>query len=180
MSVQTIKDLIDAGAEPVIIFEALCQQERYDVNEVAYLAGITAKLPPVVRNVPYAAQEGTNLTCTMGEWVGEPTSYAYQWQVDGVAGATGTPLAVTAADNGKVFTCIVSATNANGVTAAPPSNAVTVSGAVVMEAQAAHPHAPAKAKPNGDPKSDQGADHKAEQHGRMPSRHDEPKNKGHS
>jgi hypothetical protein len=169
MSVQTIKDLIDAGAEPVIIFEALCQQERYDVNEVAYLAGITAKLPPVVRNVPYAAQEGTNLTCTMGEWVGEPTSYAYQWQVDGVAGATGTPLAVTAADNGKIYTCVVTATNANGVTAAPPSNAVTVSGAVVMEAQAAAPHHEAPKAKHEEAKNDHP--------GRMPARHDEPKNK---
>jgi hypothetical protein len=169
MSVQTIKDLIDAGAEPVIIFEALCQQERYDVNEVAYLAGITAKLPPVVKNVPYAAQEGTNLTCTMGEWVGEPTSYAYQWEADGAAVGTGTPYAVTAADNGKVFTCIVTATNANGQTAAPASNAVTVSGAVVMEAQAAAPHHEAPKAKHEDTKNDHG--------GRMPSRHEEPKNK---
>jgi hypothetical protein len=173
MSVQTIKDLIDAGAEPVIIFEALCQQERYDVNEVAYLAGITAKLPPVVKQTPFAAQEGSAVSCTMGEWTGEPTSYAYQWEADGAAVGTGTPYAVTTADNGKVFTCIVSATNANGVTAAPASNAVTVSGAVVMEATAA---AHATAPKHEEPKTKH-EDAKNDQHGRMPARHDEPKTK---
>jgi hypothetical protein len=135
-------------------------------------------------------QDGTNLTCTMGEWVGEPTSYAYQWQVDGVAGATGTPLAVTAADNGKIYTCVVTATNANGVTAAPPSNAVTISGAAVTEAKAVPPHqaapvpapaTPTRAEAKAEAKAEADAKHEAEakheQHGRMPARHDEPKGK---
>jgi hypothetical protein len=75
-------------------------------------------------------QVGSELTCTMGNWEGmqaEPHSYAYAWQLDGadITGGTAT-LPVVAADVGKSATCVVSATNAAGTTAAPPSNAVVV------------------------------------------------------
>jgi predicted fused transcriptional regulator/phosphomethylpyrimidine kinase len=63
----------------------------------------------------------------MGNWTGEPTSYAYAWQIDGAAAGTGTAdYAVQAGDVGKSATCVVTATNAAGSTAAPPSVGVVV------------------------------------------------------
>jgi hypothetical protein len=83
--------------------------------------------PPVNVDVPHVQQEGDTLTCTMGNWEGEPTGYTYQWQLDGadITGGTAT-LPIMADDVGKTATCVVSATNALGTTAAPPSNGVVV------------------------------------------------------
>jgi hypothetical protein len=165
MGVETIKDLVGAGAPPDQIYQAVCQQERYDSVEVLAILGIkhVDVNPPTNTTVPYAAQDNAEVTCTMGEWLGEPTSYAYQWQADGVDVGTGTPYVVTAADEGKVFTCVVSATNANGTGVAPASNAVTVTAPVSRSASKT------------EHKTE--AEHKNEQHGRMPARHDEPKGK---
>ena len=41
--------------------------------------------PPANVDVPHVQQAGDTLTCTMGNWDGEPTGYAYQWQLDGAA-----------------------------------------------------------------------------------------------
>jgi hypothetical protein len=82
---------------------------------------------PTVVDVPLVTQSGSTLNCTMGNWTGEPTSYAYQWKLDGVDAGTGTAdYAVQAGDVGKAATCTVTATNAAGSTAAPVSNSVTV------------------------------------------------------
>ena len=82
---------------------------------------------PVNRDVPAVTQSGSTLSCTMGNWEGEPTSYAYQWKIDGVDAGTGTAdYAVQAGDVGKMATCVVTATNAHGSTAAPPSVGVVV------------------------------------------------------
>jgi hypothetical protein len=69
---------------------------------------------------------GGTLTCTMGNWTGEPTGYSYQWQSDGadiVGGSTPTYVVVEE-DIGHSLACVVTATNASGSTRAPPSNAV--------------------------------------------------------
>jgi len=73
---------------------------------------------------------GETLTCTKGNWHGEPTGYAYAWKSDGaaIAGTTGDSYVVAAGDVGKSITCLVTATNAAGSTQAPPSNAVSVGG----------------------------------------------------
>jgi hypothetical protein len=82
---------------------------------------------PVNRDVPHVSQAGDTLNCTMGNWEGEPTSYGYQWKIDGaVVGTDAATHTVTAADIGKAATCVVTATNAHGSTAAPPSNEVTI------------------------------------------------------
>lgn len=82
---------------------------------------------PVNRDVPYAEQSGASLTCTMGNWDGEPDSYDYQWKRDGIdTGAGEATLPVTQADIDHAFTCVVTAHNAQGSTEAPPSNVVTV------------------------------------------------------
>lgn len=83
--------------------------------------------PPGNVDVPHVNQDGDTLACTMGNWSGEPTGYAYQWQLDGNdAGTDSDTLVVTAGDVGKTATCVVTATNDLGSTAAPPSNGVVV------------------------------------------------------
>jgi hypothetical protein len=82
---------------------------------------------PVNTAVPLVTQSGTTLSCTMGIWEGEPTSYSYAWQIDGTAaGSDAATYEVQAGDVGKAATCTVTATNAAGSTAAPVSNSVTV------------------------------------------------------
>jgi hypothetical protein len=82
---------------------------------------------PTNVDVPYASQSGSTLTCTMGNWEGEPTEYWYQWKLDGANAGTNAPnYAVQPADVGKSATCTVTARNAQGETVAPPSNAVVV------------------------------------------------------
>jgi hypothetical protein len=77
---------------------------------------------PVNTTLPAVTQAADTLTCTMGEWTGEPTTYSYQWKVDGtVVGTDAATHTVTSADAGKAASCIVTATNAMGSTAAPPS-----------------------------------------------------------
>jgi hypothetical protein len=86
--------------------------------------------PPVNVHVPYLSGEGVVgevLSCTMGEWTGEPDSYIYQWKRDGddVSG-DGDTYEVTTEDTGCAISCVVIATNDKGSTEAPPSNAVLV------------------------------------------------------
>lgn len=117
--------------------------ESIDANALLPIGGIGAedagtrtvirRLPsaglggPTNVDVPYASQTGSTLTCTMGNWEGEPTEYWYQWKLDGAnAGTNAANYAVQPADVGKSATCIVTARNAQGETAAPPSNAVVV------------------------------------------------------
>ena len=86
-----------------------------------------AAAPPVNVDVPYVEAMGQTASCTMGNWNGEPTSYAYAWQRDGMAisGATAASYPMVAADSGKAIGCIVTATNSAGSTAAPLSNTIT-------------------------------------------------------
>jgi len=84
--------------------------------------------PPVVRDVPAMWQEGPLLTCTMGNWEGEPTQYTYDWHRDGafVVGGASNNYTVLTEDVGTTFTCVVTASNGSGATQAPPSNGVVV------------------------------------------------------
>ena len=77
--------------------------------------------------MPAVTQAADTLTCTMGTWTGEPTSYDYQWKADGAAAGTDAAThTVTTDDVGKAATCIVTATNVTEPTAAPPSPDVTI------------------------------------------------------
>ena len=73
--------------------------------------------PPVV---------GTVVSVTNGNWTGTPTGYTYQWKRDGSTNlGTAASYTLIAADiGGHAITCVVTATNATGSTAAPPSNAI--------------------------------------------------------
>jgi hypothetical protein len=91
--------------------------------------------PPINKDVPFvdgSATVGGTLTCTMGNWTGEPTSYSYAWSAAGAADAA--TYVVQAADAGTSISCVVTATNANGSTAAAPSNAVAINGAAGTQA----------------------------------------------
>lgn len=97
--------------------------------------GQPATAPPVNRDVPHVTQDGATLNCTMGNWDGEPTSYTYQWKLDGGdVGDGSAAYAVQPGDAGKSATCVVTATNAIGSTAAPPSNSVVVTEPPAREA----------------------------------------------
>jgi hypothetical protein len=103
--------------------------DRTHSADIASLwAGLTAAQgPPVNVDVPMVSQVGALLSCTMGNWTGEPTSYAYAWCSDGVAnGATDATYTVVPDDSGHNLACMVTATNALGSTVAPMSNAVAV------------------------------------------------------
>ena len=83
--------------------------------------------PPVNRDVPYASQNGSTLSCTMGNWEGTPNSYFYQWQIDGSAVGLNSPqYIITTDDIGHVAVCVVTASNTIGTTEGPPSNEVTI------------------------------------------------------
>jgi len=100
-----------------------------DGSEPATAPPVNADVPAVTRNgaVTASAAVGDTLNCTMGNWEGEPTSYAYQWKNDGATDlGTGASYVVAATDSGHSVSCIVTATNALGSTAAPPSNAVSI------------------------------------------------------
>jgi hypothetical protein len=78
-------------------------------------------------DVPHVSQTGDTLNCTMGNWTHDPTSYAYQWQLDGDNVGTDAPDYTRAeADVGKTATCVVTATNASGSTTAPPADSIVV------------------------------------------------------
>ena len=83
---------------------------------------------PINIDVPHCYQEGASLTCTMGNWTGQPDVYAYQWKLDGTTdiGDGSQSYTPTPDDAGHTVTCVVSATNAIGTTEAPPSNGVGV------------------------------------------------------
>ena len=124
----------DAAADQLRLLGLLAadwlNNDRTHATEIAaLLASLTyAQGPPVNVDVPLASLTGATASCTMGNWQGEPTSYAYAWHNDGVAiaGAADATYTVQPDDSGHSLACVVTATNALGSTAAPMSNAVTV------------------------------------------------------
>lgn len=94
---------------------------------------VAARLAPQYVDIPLVypttppAIVGSVLICTMGNWFGVPTGYAYQWK-RGVTnvGTNANTYTVVAGDAANNITCVVSATNANGTTAAPASNAIAI------------------------------------------------------
>ena len=69
--------------------------------------------PPTITGIP---RPGQTLTCQPGTWAGNPTSFAYEWQLDGQAltGQTGQTYAIANGDVGHRLTCHVAASNAGG------------------------------------------------------------------
>lgn len=91
--------------------------------------------PPVNVDVPAimvdgaiaaTAPVGATLTCTVGNWDGTPSDYAQAWLRDGAEVGAAASYVVQSGDEGHGITCVVTATNAAGSTAAPPSTAVAI------------------------------------------------------
>jgi hypothetical protein len=96
--------------------------------------------PPVNITLPEisgASTAGKTLTATRGTWEGNPTSYAYQWEIcntsgagcTNIAGATTTGYKLAAADVGDTIRVTVTASNEGG-----PTPATSVATAKVTEA----------------------------------------------
>lgn len=127
---QTVEEVIAEMADPAP--PTPTQAEVNEIKEDAH--GIPDEVPPTeapgVVDVPHVMGNGVvgdTLSCTMGNWTGEPTGYAYQWQRDGADIAeTDDSYAIVAADAGHSLACVVTASNAIGSTTAPASNAVAV------------------------------------------------------
>jgi len=102
------------------------------MSDFARLMELAREVVPPPVNVDVPAIVGTpavgeTLSCTMGNWEGEPGSYAYQWLSDAdLVGLGGNTYVVADTDAGKSITCVVTATNVSGSTAAPPSNALAI------------------------------------------------------
>jgi hypothetical protein len=115
-------------------------QEHADALSLAS-SGITV---PICDDIPVVTGNGAVgevLSCTMGNWTNEPTSYAYQWQRDGApVGTDSSDYTAVAADVGKSLACVVTATNGTGSTTAPQSNAVEIAAAREPVARGHHRH----------------------------------------
>jgi virginiamycin B lyase len=74
-----------------------------------------------------APQAGQRLTCSLGRWNNDPTSYTYQWYRDGtlMAGFTASSYTLGTLDEGTALTCVVKALNAGGQASAT-SNPVKI------------------------------------------------------
>ena len=88
-------------------------------------AGPTA--PTVKPTLSGKRAAGQTLTCAKGTVTGNPTSFTYRWYGTGVqvAGATGSTYTLVATDEGTIFTCQVTASNAAG-SATGTSNALYI------------------------------------------------------
>lgn len=75
-----------------------------------------------------AAGIGRSLSCSAGSWSGKPTSYGYQWKRNGstIPGATKPTYTALAADQGKILTCTVTASNVAGASAPATSNEIVI------------------------------------------------------
>jgi hypothetical protein len=123
-------------------------QDEADAFKLQAHGASEGDVPPVNVDVPHVSGTGAvgaTLSCTMGNWEGEPTSYAYQWLGGTSTLGTGETYTVGESDVGASITCVVTATNAFGSTTAPPSNAIDVAAA----ARAAAPEKP-RAEPRGE------------------------------
>ena len=97
------------------------------------LLGAKGGPPPPVNTVApviTGSNVGAASTCTTGTWNGSPTSYTYQWKVNGgnIGGATNSSYTPVAGDAGKTLSCAVTATNAGGSATAQSNGIVVVAG----------------------------------------------------
>jgi len=94
------------NAGPLYHLDTLTLKEVRDVSPT----------PTVIPVITGTLTVGHVLTCSNGTWAGSPTSYAYQWQLDGVniPGATSSTYTLISGDSGHMMGCGVTATDAYG------------------------------------------------------------------
>ena len=85
--------------------------------------GVPVPLNTVLPSLSGTVAAGQTLLVSTGTWIGDPTSFAYQWTADGVnLGADGffdsNSVTMTPREVGKVIRVKVRATNAQGSTVA--------------------------------------------------------------
>jgi hypothetical protein len=109
----------------------------------SFEAGATAPRQPRRAASRRNRAVGETLTVTLGNWDGEPTDYSFAWQRDGSqpVGSNTMNYRVDTAGVGPGGV-VVSAINARGSTAAPPSNAVAVAAAGAARQGTAQPQRP--------------------------------------
>jgi hypothetical protein len=78
----------------------------------------TSVTAPTIRGTPH---KGAVLTCATGDWEGGPSTFSWQWSLDGapIPGATAESYGVLGSDVDHLAGCVVTATNEFGSTAAP-------------------------------------------------------------
>lgn len=91
---------------------------------------------PMVFNavVPGRAQQGDTLNALTGQWLYNPTVFAYQWQqcdpngqnCSNIGGATTSAYTLVGTDVGKTIRVIITAINGEGSQTAPSANTSTV------------------------------------------------------
>lgn len=89
---------------------------------------VTSKSPPVISGTP---EVGKTLTCSQGEWNGEPVSYVYQWLRDkevAIPGGASSAYTVKEEDATHKLTCRVTAKNAYSSEATAESTGVLIKG----------------------------------------------------
>ena len=98
--------------------------------------------PPVNTSLPVITGTvlvGQTVSCTTGAWSNGPTSYTYQWRLDGadISGATAPTYRILWAQSGHNLACNVTATNAGGsASAATAASSVPAPYALPIGAQA--------------------------------------------
>ncbi len=80
-----------------------------------YVISATAPVNTVLPVISGTAMEGLTVTVSTGTWTNSPSSYSYQWLLDGadIAGATSNSYTLLVGQGGQQISCRVSATNAS-------------------------------------------------------------------
>jgi hypothetical protein len=120
-------------SKPAVLRQAraymMARTPAYLQDEMAHIidSDIPPVDPPTLIDAPFISQAAAILSCTLGNWNGEPTSRTYQWMVAGVVvGTNQATYTRVAGDVGKVAVCNMVATNAIGSSAPVPSNQIVV------------------------------------------------------
>ena len=122
--------VLQEGEEPVgVMLDSLPEDQGGNPIE-----GMAPKNVDVPHLQPDSANVGDTLTCTMGNWEGEPKGYTGRWlRDDDLTGEEGSEYVVKSEDAGHSISCVVSCFNNYGTGIAPRSNAVAIPAAPTGE-----------------------------------------------
>jgi len=113
---------------------------------------VAAPIVPAISVAPVISGSqllGGTLTSTTGTWTQSPTSYAYQWQRNGIdrAGQITNTYVLLEADQDQSIRCMVTATNAAGASTPAASNVLTGNFAPVRTGNPSIPYGPVTGVP---------------------------------